>query len=502
VTPSPQRWTIVGLRSFAAVVVVVALFYIFAISWPNESVAMLISVLVILYAGIRWGRIPAIVSSIAAALALDYFLRPPYHSLRLTSVEDYVECAVLLVVGLVGSQLSITAQRRAAEAVASRLETERLYDFGRALLRPDSSQALAGTVVDEMVRTFEATGSAFRFDAEGGTRLAGPHAHLIRIDELAATIPTADSTDGLAVVPVMLAETRLGIIATLRAAMSPVAMRSVAAITGVALERVRSQEMILRLARDIQMGFLPKHLPPFANDSKVDLFAYIKPTYDVGGDFYTMSALDGTRLFFAVGDVADKGIPASLFMARTLTALDISIATSPSLVETMAAVNRTLCTNNESQMFVTVLSAILDTETGVVEYCDGGHEPPFVIATDGSAKMIEKQQGMALGVFSDYPYVSGRIALQPGESIVFYTDGVNEAMNVERELFGTQRMAQELGAAEHLDRSEAIGNALVDAVHRHVGTAPQSDDLTLLIVRWVPTATQSGGAVVTRVPAA
>jgi serine phosphatase RsbU (regulator of sigma subunit) len=497
VTKTQAAWTIVAVRSLAASLLILALHVAFAAAFQastsSAKITLMLTVLVILLVAIRWGRVPAVVASVCGALSYTYFFEQPMYTLQLDDVDGYFVAATLLIVAVISSQLSLTAQRRAAEALAGRIETERLYSFGRALLGPDSSNALAGTVVEELVRTFAATASAFRFDEEGLTHRAGSAAHLIQMDELA---DGAELAAGLVVIPVMLAETRMGLIATLQAAMSPLAQRSVASITGIALERVRGRELILRLARDIQMGFLPRSLPPFRNDDKVDLFAFIKPTYDVGGDFYSMSALDDDHLFFAIGDVADKGIPAALFMARALTAIDISIAASSSLTDAMCAVNRTLCANNNSQMFATALAAVLDTSTGVVEYVDAGHEPPVVISADGRARVVEKQSGLALGFLPGVAYAAGRIELEPGDTLVFYTDGFSEAMNDERELFGLARMVTALANSQR-DTVEQLGNGLIDAVYRFVGDAPQSDDLTLLVVRYVPSLAQIGSAVVT-----
>jgi serine phosphatase RsbU (regulator of sigma subunit) len=494
VTKTQATWTIVAVRSLAGSLFIVALHLAFAAAFQSSAkIILMLTILAILVVAIRWGRIPSVVASVCAAVSYTYFFEPPLFSFRVDDPNEYFVGATLLIVAVIGSQLSLTAQRRAAEALASRIETERLYDFGRALLGPDSSNALAGTVVEELVRTFAATASAFRFDEEGLTHRAGPAADLIQMEELAGG---AELAPGLVVIPVMFAETRMGIIATLQAAMSPLAQRSVATITGIALERVRGREMILRLARDIQMGFLPRSLPPFRNDDKVALFAFIKPTYDVGGDFYSMSALDDDRLFFAIGDVADKGIPAALFMARTLTAIDISIVASASLTDAMCAVNRTLCANNNSQMFATALAAVLDTSTGVVEYVDAGHEPPVIISADGRARVVEKQSGLALGFMPAYAYAAGRIELEPGDTLVFYTDGFSEAMNRDRELFGLERMVAALANSQR-DTVEHLGNGLIGSVNRFVGDAPQSDDLTLLVVRYVPSLAQIGSAVVT-----
>ena len=492
--------TVIALRALAGALFILAFHAVCAVYWPSDKIVLLLTVLIVLAIAIRWGRIPALVASITAAFSYTYFIQQPAYTFRVYSRDEYFEAATLLIVATVGSQLSLTAQRRAAEALARRIEVERLYDFGRALLSPDSSTALAGAVVEELVRTFDARASALRLDDAGLIRRAGLDADSIRIEELAAD--SAPSTihgkveSSLAVIPVMNADSRLGIIATLEAAMSPLVRRSVGTITGVALERVRGRELILKLARDIQMGFLPRSLPPFAGKEMVDLFAFIKPTYDVGGDFYSALALDEKRLFFAVGDVADKGIPAALFMARTITALDISVTSNESLTEAIGAVNRTLCANNDSQMFVTVLSAVLDTETGMVEYCDSGHEPPFVVSADGTARMIEKSPGLALGFNAGYAYTTGRIALAPGDSLILYTDGINEAMNAKHELFGVERMRRALESAAR-DCAAGFGSVLLDAVQRFVGEAAQSDDITLLIVRYVPSPAQTFAPILT-----
>jgi phosphoserine phosphatase RsbU/P len=139
---------------------------------------------------------------------------------------------------------------------------------------------------------------------------------------------------------------------------------------------------------------------------------------------------------------------------------------------------------------------VLDTSTGVVEYVDAGHEPPIVISADGRPRVIEKQSGLALGFLPAYTYAAGRIELEPGDTLVFYTDGFSEAMNAGRELFGIERMVAALANSQR-DTVEHLGNGLLGSVHRFVGDAPQSDDLTLLIIRYVPSLAQIGSAVVT-----
>ncbi|MGH7329962.1 MAG: PP2C family protein-serine/threonine phosphatase [Polyangiaceae bacterium] len=233
------------------------------------------------------------------------------------------------------------------------------------------------------------------------------------------------------------------------------------------------------------MGFLPKRLPSFAGATNLDVFVYIKPMYEVGGDFYNLAPIGEQRLFFTIVDVADKGIPAALFMARAVTAFDISKGTGTHVYEAMSAVNRTLCSNNESRMFTTAMAAVIDVATGEVEYSDGGHEPPFVVRADGRVELIDKKSGLALGFLPDFPFFSERLKLDPGDALIFYTDGLTEAMDTKRNLFGAERIQRTLEVVSK-GSSELIGRGLLERVESFVGAAPQSDDRTLVIVRYAP----------------
>jgi phosphoserine phosphatase RsbU/P len=276
------------------------------------------------------------------------------------------------------------------------------------------------------------------------------------------------------------------------AGLSPAALNAISHQLTMVLGRVRASEQLLHFAADIQMGMLPNTFPAFPAQPEVDLFATLLPAQDVGGDFYDYFQLPDGRICFIIGDVSDKGVPAALFMAMTVTAFQI-LASSPRL--TVAAMvqelNRYVCDNNRSQMFVTALAAIFDPATGAIEYCDAGHEPPFIVHRDGKIEMVEKVGGVALGIVPDHRYVSGSLRLAAGETLVTYTDGVNEAMNPKRELFGTPTIGDVLGELAPDASADDACRRLMQRVQRFAAGAPQSDDITMLALRYLGAAAGS-----------
>ena len=240
------------------------------------------------------------------------------------------------------------------------------------------------------------------------------------------------------------------------------------------------------MAHDIQMGLVPQRFPAFPDKPEIDIYATLKPALDVGGDLYDYFLLDQDHLCFVVGDVSDKGVHAALFMAMTRSAFKISaMAQHPSWITSIfSVVNRFLCENNESQMFVTMLGGILDLRTGRIQYTDGGHEPPFVVRRGGKVEMVQKKGGVALAFLEDYPFTAGEIQLEPGDALVLYTDGVNEAMNSRRELFKASRIEETLASIPEGESAEVIVKALMRNVSKFADNAPQSDDITILVLRY------------------
>jgi len=242
----------------------------------------------------------------------------------------------------------------------------------------------------------------------------------------------------------------------------------------------------LDLARDIQMGLVPKDFPALPEFEEVDIYATMLPALEVGGDLYDFFPLDKDRICFVIGDVSDKGIPAALFMAMTRTAFKISAMASPDSISlAMCRVNQFLFESNQSQMFVTALAGILDLQTGRVEYVDAGHEPPFILSPSGAVLKVEKVGGVALGFCPDLTFSSGMLQLRRGDALVLYTDGVNEAMNTGRQLFGADAIERTLSGVSRPASSETIIQELLDDLRVFVGRAQQSDDITMLVIRYL-----------------
>ena len=264
---------------------------------------------------------------------------------------------------------------------------------------------------------------------------------------------------------------------------------------GLALERARlvesyvqSQKMqqSLQLAHDIQMGLLPKKFPAFPDKPEIDIYATIRPAQDVGGDLYDFFLIDENRLCMMIGDVSDKGIPASLFMAMVRSAFKICALQNRGSVDAiLRTVNRFVYENNESQMFVTMFAGILDLRTGVIEYSDGGHEPPFILCRGRGVQLFEKENGLALGFLDDFEYKLGTIQLNPGDALVLYTDGVNEAMNASRQMFRTETLGECLAPVCDEGSAEAVTRTIMDHVAQFVSGAPQSDDITVMTLRYL-----------------
>lgn len=252
--------------------------------------------------------------------------------------------------------------------------------------------------------------------------------------------------------------------------------------TTAAKERIEGE---MSAARDIQMGMLPRRFgsPP---DARFDLYAVLEPAKAVGGDLFDFFLLDEHRLFFLIGDVSDKGVPAALFMAVTKTLFTVEAKRdSTSVGGIMARVNQTLCENNSEGMFVTVFAGILDLHNGEISCSDGGHELPFALRRDGRTEMIAKKKGgLVLGFMDDAVYRDDVIRLLPGEALVIYTDGVTEAMNGEHELFKEARLADTLAAVLPASPPRTIIEDVLTAVSAFVSGHPQSDDITLLALRW------------------
>ena len=256
--------------------------------------------------------------------------------------------------------------------------------------------------------------------------------------------------------------------------------------TTAAKERIESE---LKIAREIQMSMVPKLFPPFPLRPEFDLYATLVPAREVGGDFYDFFFIDDNRLCFAIGDVSGKGVPASLFMAVTITLFRTTAVRVSRPDEILFLLNRELCRGNESCMFVTVFCAILDIRTGEVEYSNGGHNLPYFVS-HAETRPLRNTGGMALGFTEDVTYRSEKIMLRAGDGLFLYTDGVTEAMDEGENQFSEPRLEEFLQQANGSSATEIIRGA-VDQVRRHSAGAPQSDDITILALKFLLSAAQT-----------
>ena len=234
----------------------------------------------------------------------------------------------------------------------------------------------------------------------------------------------------------------------------------------------------LQVARSTQQSILPKTFP---RSSYYQVFGHMEPARNVGGDFYDVIRLKDRHVGLAIADVSDKGIPAALFMMSSRTLLKGAAIGSSDPGQALREVNDLLYEENETMMFVTVLYSIYDPATGKLTYSNGGHDPPLLVRPDGTSELLPLTHGIALGVTPDIEFSSHTIQLNPGDSVVLYTDGVTEAMNANGEQFGVERI-HEVFAGSPPKNSEQAAQAMFEAVRTFVGDAPQFDDITCLVL--------------------
>jgi sigma-B regulation protein RsbU (phosphoserine phosphatase) len=239
----------------------------------------------------------------------------------------------------------------------------------------------------------------------------------------------------------------------------------------------------LRIAHDIQMDLVPKTFPAFPNRDDMDLFAILDPAREVGGDFYDFFMLDQDHIVLAIGDVSGKGVPAALFMAVTRSFLRSEFRVEPDPGRTLSRVNDELSEGNDSCMFVTLFCAVVRLSDGYVHYANGGHNPPVRMCADGSLQWISTPHGPASGAMPGVEYATGNFLLNPGESILLYTDGVTEAMDPDKVLYGEDRLASCILGMGQPNCRNALG-ILMEDVRAHAAGAEQSDDITMLMFRW------------------
>jgi phosphoserine phosphatase RsbU/P len=238
----------------------------------------------------------------------------------------------------------------------------------------------------------------------------------------------------------------------------------------------------LQAAKDIQTSLLPKIVPPLASCPEFGIHADVKPAREVGGDLYSCFWTDEDHLFFAVGDVSDKGVSAALIMTATMALLKTEVIPGRPLSEAIGHINALLSENNEQMNFVTLFCCVLDVRTGELECCNAGHLLPCLLPHDSPPRMLDMAKNPALGIYPDHPFISGSVTLRPDDRVFLYTDGVTEAMNVSHEQFSEGRLLSTLEGNRGTERE--LLDTVLESVRGFAGDAPQSDDIAMLVLRY------------------
>jgi len=238
----------------------------------------------------------------------------------------------------------------------------------------------------------------------------------------------------------------------------------------------------LDIAHQIQTALLPGAHYQDAHCENFQLHALLRPARAVGGDLYSYFMLNERRFCVMVGDVSDKGIPAALFMARTITLAKALAPRARSPQQLLSMLNLELCRNNDSCMFVSLLCGMLDTCTGDLAMASAGHEPPVLCDAEG-ARLIELDTGAALGLDEEARYPACMLQLQPGQTLMLYTDGITEATDASLQLFGTERLLACLERAPSRAAAD-FADGLLAEVDRFAEGAGQADDITVLALNW------------------
>lgn len=246
----------------------------------------------------------------------------------------------------------------------------------------------------------------------------------------------------------------------------------------------------LRIAREIQMGMLPALSR--TGDSRYAVHAVLKPAKEVGGDLYHFFVRDEDRICLAVGDVAGKGISASLHMAITQKLLKALAQSGEEPAGLLERLNRELCDGNETMTFVTLFVAFIDLRSGEAVLGNGGHNPPYWIRR-GNVSRLVLEPGLALGIREQAVYTNQRLCLKPGDTLFLYTDGVTEAMNAHKDLFGDDRLKTALLRVRDQE-PEAICHGIMEDLAHFVGQSEPSDDITMLALRLGSKADAAAGA--------
>lgn len=243
-------------------------------------------------------------------------------------------------------------------------------------------------------------------------------------------------------------------------------------------------ESELTLANDIQAHMLPNIFPPFPDQNEIDIYATMHPAKEVGGDFYDFFMLDEKNVALVIADVSGKGVPAALVMVITKTLIKNEVSSGLSPAEAFTKVNHMLCEGNDNNMFVTAWMGVLNTETGILTYVNAGHNPPLVRLADGGFAFLRTRPGLVLAGMDGIKYRQNELQMQPGDRLFLYTDGITEATNPAKELYGNDRLQNYLNAHTS-EPMKAVLSGLTADINAFADTEEQFDDMTMLMLDYL-----------------
>ncbi len=238
----------------------------------------------------------------------------------------------------------------------------------------------------------------------------------------------------------------------------------------------------LHMANRIQASMLPHEFPPFPDRREFDIYAVMDPAREVGGDFYDFFLIDDDHLGLVMADVSGKGIPAALFMMVSKVILQSCAMLGQSAAEILTKTNEAICSNNQAEMFITVWVGIMEISSGKISAANAGHEYP-VWQRNGVFQLFKDPHGFVVGGMDGVKYQEYEMQLQPGDKLFLYTDGVPEATDAKKKMFGTERLLAALNAGPAANAEQTIKNVR-QAVDRFAAGAEQFDDLTMLCLEY------------------
>ncbi|HBX64923.1 MAG: fused response regulator/phosphatase [Balneola sp.] len=250
---------------------------------------------------------------------------------------------------------------------------------------------------------------------------------------------------------------------------------------GEQMKTLESVQTDLETAARIQQKMLPQVFPPFPDRKEFSIYAEMHTAKQVGGDFYDFFMLDEHRLGFLIADVSGKGVPASIYMAVSRTMIRSLATQIDDPAQCLSTVNTILIPESDLTTFVTVFYGVMDTRTGTVKYCNGGHNLPYIVRKDGTIEEIENTSGLLLGKIEPIEFETKELTLQPGEKILMFTDGVTEAMAENEDMYEEPRLEAFLKKHSEDDLNKLVRSLIVDVL-KFMGKADQSDDITVLSV--------------------